>query len=451
MFFNYQRNIEDTRWVVGYSRVSTAEQKEGYSILNQNMTFERIAENLGEPLKKIYTDEGKSAFKSVYRKGFEELIKDVKANKIKIVIVWKSDRLIRNFIKSEKLNQLFIKYQVILISATEMLDFSTADGRKEVRKRNVDNQYESERTSERVLHVNKASATMGNFPKSQVPLGYRRMHKDFAAAPIVIDEVDGDKVSYIFQKMYENRWGIKRLLHWLNSNHYMERNWNEAHLYNLLQNPIYIGTYVNNLKAPAYFIEKHSPALIDKWLFEAIGAMIHSKNYDKKYKYIFKNYIYCDCCKKKMTPNPTFKKKQKKLYLYYYCEHCRRRINEVKLLKIVLQKINHMILLTHSNKDMLIKKEKELNKILYMIKNIDDYYLEEIIDQEYYTKTKRNYIKQKYDIECYLKKYQQKSEIYFNNMDYFEKRNWLKAHIQMIYYNFDTSSIDIITINKENI
>ncbi len=448
MFFNYQTNVEDTRWVVGYSRISSAEKKEGYSILNQDMTCERIAGVLGEHLVKIYKDEGRSAFKDVYRKGYEELIKDVKANKIKVIIVWKSDRLLRNFIKSEKINQLFIKHHVTLISATEVLDFSTADGRKEVRKRNVDNQYESERTSERVLHVNKASAYMGNFPKGTVPLGYRRIHKDYAAAPIVIDEQDGPQVAYIFQKMCEMKWGIKKLLHWLNSTHYMGRVWYETYLYRLLQNPIYIGTYVDNIHNPTYSIEKHSPALIEKSLFEAVGDMIHGKHYDKKYKYIFKNYVYCDCCKKKLTPNPTLKKKQKKLYLYYYCETCRKRINETKLLKILLCEINHIILLNDCDKDIIAEKEKEYNRILYMIKNIDDYFLEGIIDQEYYDTNKRKYIQQKYSIECYMKKYQQVDVIYFNNMDFPEKRRWLKENIQIIYYNFDTFSVDIKKVNK---
>lgn len=63
-------------------------------------------------------------------------------NKVKVITIGKCNRLLRNFVKYEHINQLLSKFKVTLISATQYHDFTAADGRKEARKRSVDIQYE---------------------------------------------------------------------------------------------------------------------------------------------------------------------------------------------------------------------------------------------------------------------------------------------------------------------
>lgn len=448
----YQVNLDinDKRLCVGYLRVSSKEQLQGYSIENQDITIRRTAEFLGVTIDKVYKDEAKSAFKkNVIRKDFEALIHSIKNNQIKIVVVWKLDRLIRDHIKNEDLFQLFDTYKVKLLSCTENIDFTTADGRKEIRKKGVDNQYESERTSERVSEVLKASASLGNYPKSTVPIGLKRIHNEFKAAPLEIDTVKGNQVLYIFQKMDETKWGVKKMLYWLNASNYMNIQWTEKLLYSLLSDVIYVGTYINCKTNPTLVIKNHTPSLVDQDLFNKIQLQIHSRNYDRKYNYIFKGYIFCSSCRSKLTPNPAHNGKSNKLYQYYHCEKCNKRINQDKLMKMIINEIDSKI---DENLNNLIISDyiSKLERINYLIDQNDKNLLDLIIKIDDHKKQQKKLLLEKKSIENKLKKYKADNNIYFENLDFYGKRKWIHKYIDFISidFNFNQYQINYKSINK---
>lgn len=441
----YQIDLDptDDRLCVGYLRVSSKEQLQGYSIKNQDITIQRTASFLNVNIDKVYKDEAKSAFKqNVIRKDFENLINEIKSNKIKLLIVWKLDRLIRDHIRNEDLFQLFDKYNVQLLSCTENIDFTTADGRKEIRKKGVDNQYESERTSERVSEVLKASASLGNYPKSRVPIGFKRIHHEFKAAPLEIDKECGAKILHVFEMIDKNKWGVKRMLRWLNANHYMDIKWTEKLLYSLLTDVIYIGTYVNSRSRPTLVIENHTPALIPKELFTRIQQLIHSRNYDRKYDYVFKGFVYCLKCGKKLTPNPAHNGKSKKLYQYYHCEHCNKRINQDKLTNIMLTEIDLRI--DHEiNQVVLEELNTKIKRIEYLINENNKLLLDLVIDIDYHKKQQNQFLKEHKQLQKQIKKYKSSNKIYFEFLDYQGKRKWLQSNVIMIHFNFEDHSYKI--------
>lgn len=450
MFSNYENNPNDRRWIVGYARVSTKEQADGFSIVNQDSTITRVAETLGESLKKIYRDE-KSAYKeTVKRQEFDEMIEMVKSNKIKVIIIWKSDRLIRNFIKSENINRLLVKHDVTLISATECLDFTTADGRKEMRKKSVDNQYESERTSERTMASLIASAKLGNYPKAILPLGYRRSNTQFACSPIVKDDSTYSAVLNIFQLVSSKHWGVPTLLKYLNSAHYMGRHWSEKGLYLMLENRIYIGTYINNTKNQMIMIPNHTEGIIPEDLFYAVQDIIHSRRYANKYDYYYKGYIFCKKCNCAMIGSSAHNGKSSFPFLYYYCNKCKSRINQSKLEIDVEKEFDSKIAIDYKL-ELIVNLQDKIKKIDKMLNMLEDDYLNGVVSDLYFEQKHHDFVCQKGSIERNLEKAKSLQKVLWRNMNYESRREWLSENVFKMYFDFTSKLCVIIYIAKKNI
>ncbi|RAZ95074.1 recombinase family protein, partial [Klebsiella oxytoca] len=75
-----------------------------------------------------YTDRGFSG-KDTNRPGFEKMMNDIRAGKIKRVIVYKLDRISRSILDFANMMEIFQKYHVEFVSSTEKFDTSTPIGR----------------------------------------------------------------------------------------------------------------------------------------------------------------------------------------------------------------------------------------------------------------------------------------------------------------------------------
>jgi site-specific DNA recombinase len=115
--------------VIGYSRVSTAEQaSEGVSLEMQAKKIEAYCLVKDWPLSEVISDAGESA-KSLDRPGMARLLALVDAAEVATVIVYKLDRLTRSVADLDRLVKVFEKKTVALVSLQESLDATTATGR----------------------------------------------------------------------------------------------------------------------------------------------------------------------------------------------------------------------------------------------------------------------------------------------------------------------------------
>ena len=116
---------------VAYIRVSSQDQVDGHSLDAQERLFRELCQNRGwEPLR-VYREEGKSAHVDSINKRpvFRQLIGDAGKNQFDVVVVHTLDRWARNTrIALESLGNL-AKNNVSLVSITENIDYSTAQGR----------------------------------------------------------------------------------------------------------------------------------------------------------------------------------------------------------------------------------------------------------------------------------------------------------------------------------
>jgi len=114
---------------VGYRRVSSREQVEGFSLDAQETHINSFVQAQGWRLVQIYTDAGISAKKDSRRPALEQLLKDAKKGTFDVVIVDKIDRFYRHLGGLlSTLDQLH-ENNVSFASVQEKLDFTTPWGK----------------------------------------------------------------------------------------------------------------------------------------------------------------------------------------------------------------------------------------------------------------------------------------------------------------------------------
>jgi len=130
---------------------------------------------------RTYTDKGFSG-KNTDRPKFQELIRDIEQGLISTVIVYKLDRISRSIIDFARMMELFQRYNVEFISATEKFDTSTPMGRAMLNICIVFAQLERETIQKRVQDAFHSRCKKGFHMSGTAPYGY-------TLEPTVIDGI----------------------------------------------------------------------------------------------------------------------------------------------------------------------------------------------------------------------------------------------------------------------
>lgn len=93
-------------------------------------------------------------------------------------------------------------------------------------------------------------------------------------------------------------------------------------------------------------------------------------------------------------------------------------------------------------------KKKKLMKLDHMLEQLDQHYLEDLVTEEYYSKTKYKYLQKKIKLEEIIKKIEKREYKRFDKLDFADKRKFLFDNIEKIYYNFEVNQYDIIFKNE---
>ncbi|MBR2833511.1 MAG: recombinase family protein [Bacilli bacterium] len=237
-----------------YSRKSKFTGK-GESIKNQidkckkQLIFKygSVYDNIEDQIK-TYSDEGFTGY-NMDRPEFQRLLKDITKNKIKVVIVYKLDRISRNVTDFCNLKDKFTKYNIDFISVTEHFDTSTPLGNAMLMISSVFAQLERDTIAERVRDNMYDLAKTGRWLGGNTPLGYTSEKIE------IIDSDDKKRKLYKLveipeeKKVIELLWdklrelkGIHKLESYLMQNDIRTRNGNyfsRFSLMNIFKNPVY--------------------------------------------------------------------------------------------------------------------------------------------------------------------------------------------------------------------
>jgi site-specific DNA recombinase len=158
-------------WDAGYVRVSTDMQVERDALQNQIQALEAYVKIHGLNLR-LYKDEGISA-KDTDRPDLQRLLTDVRAHRIRSVLVTKLDRVSRSLADLLDLMRLFEDHGVKFISLRDNIDTAGPVGRFMLHILGAIAELERGITAERVAEDMKLRAKRGKWNGGMAPFGRR--------------------------------------------------------------------------------------------------------------------------------------------------------------------------------------------------------------------------------------------------------------------------------------
>lgn len=193
-------------------------------------------------------DDGGFSGGNLERPGLKQLLADIQAGKVDIVVVYKIDRLTRSLMDFAKLVEIFDKHGVTFVSVTQSFNTTTSMGRLTLNVLLSFAQFEREVTGERIRDKVAASKKKGMWTGGCAPVGYNIVEKK-----LVPDPETTQLVQKIFQR-YLDLGCVSALKRDLDRSSITSRVWvsstgvqhggasfSRGILYKILRNPIYIG------------------------------------------------------------------------------------------------------------------------------------------------------------------------------------------------------------------
>lgn len=202
-----------------YTRVSTDAQGEDckVSLPEQERMCKAGIESKGWYYVRTYEDNGFTG-RNTNRPALKRLIEDVKSGEIQAVVFWKLDRLSRNQKDTLTLiEDVFLKYDVGVVSLNETLDTTTPWGRAMIGVLSAFNQLESDNIVERTRMGRYAKAKKGGYAGGKPPIGYKAINGE-----LVIVESEAEIVRTIFQLRSEGN-TLVNIRDYLNEHGYRTR------------------------------------------------------------------------------------------------------------------------------------------------------------------------------------------------------------------------------------
>lgn len=363
-------------WLAGiYARLSKDDELQGESnsITNQRELLTAVCEEQGWTIVKVYQDDGYTGL-NTDRPGLQEMLRDVKAGKINLVITKDLSRLGRNYLDTgDMIEKFFPRHRCRYIAYNDGID-TNSDANDILPFKNVLNELYSKDISKKVHASYLVAARKGSYTGVVAPFGY--LKDPDVKGHLIVDPETGDIVRNIFRLAAEGRgpnhirrwcevnkipcpawWnrqrGVKRpLTKW--EKKYPENGhlmWDLSYIKDILINPVYYGAIASQKryyqfkmgtigdKKPDEWIiveDCHEP-LVDKATFLIVQEKLKSRqrvHKDGSYS-LFAGLIKCGECGKSLTygaprahePEPVYRCKTYQTFGKNHCTQHRVQLN----------------------------------------------------------------------------------------------------------------------------
>lgn len=317
-----------------YGRVSTEEQKlHGLSIAAQKQTLHKYCEDNGYTNIEEYFDEGVSASAMKKRKQFQRLLEDCRAGKIELILFTKLDRWFRHVGKyhviQDELSSLGVPWKAVLEPLFETI---TAIGKGHINFYLTTAQIEVDRTSERIMDINKYKISQGQVLTGSIPFGYKI---DPKTRKPIIDEETVHISRYILEN-YERVQSKRKMMREVYAKFGVPVNYNKVS--EILKNKKYTGLYRG---IPDFF-----PPIISVAQYEKNQEIVkrNVKEYyprtgaNKEHKvYIFSGLLKCAECGSMLggTYSGMYKNPADGAKLFYRCQNHFRNAERCENNKVI--------------------------------------------------------------------------------------------------------------------
>ncbi|MEA2895974.1 MAG: hypothetical protein QOJ84_1589 [Bradyrhizobium sp.] len=219
------------------------------------------------------------------RPALQQLLKDIDAGRIDVIVVYKIDRLTRSLADFAKLVEAFDARSISFVAVTQQFNTTTSMGRLTLNVLLSFAQFERELSSERVRDKVAASRRKGKWTGGTVPLGYDAKDKK-----LVINKAEAETVRYIFKRYLELQ-SFAKLVEDLDRKGIVTKRrdtkvtkyqggipFTYGPLAHFLKNRLYAGDIGHKEK---WFSGEHA-AIIDRKTFDQVQKLLESRSAGRK-------------------------------------------------------------------------------------------------------------------------------------------------------------------------
>ena len=194
---------------------------------------------------KIYTDKGYSG-KNTDRPAVQDLISDIKAGKIKRVIVYRLDRISRSVLNFANLIDIFQRYKVDFVSTMEKFDTGTPIGKAMLMIVMIFAQLERETIQQRVIDAYRSRSKRGFYMGGRVPYGFELIETTLDGVRTKmyrIKEDEAEIVRLIFSMYSKPQISLGDVAKYLNENGILKpdrKPFTRSRIRDIIVNPAYV-------------------------------------------------------------------------------------------------------------------------------------------------------------------------------------------------------------------
>ena len=326
-----------------YERVSTDEQAlHGYSIQTQKDTLEEHCKEKGYKIVGHYTDEGISGAKPpLKRPALKQLLDDVQAGKIDVIIFTKLDRWFRSIEQYYKVQEILDKHNVPWQAVLEDYNTATADGRLKVNIMLSVAANERERTSERIKAVihNKFKNKVAAFGGDVMTLGYIRQ-KDENGLTRLVKDPSTQHIAEEFWHLIKTYNNVRKATIHLNNKHNLTYSY--AVYKRMKENELYTGEYRG--------IKEFCDPYISREDWQTIQNKPAIKRTPKNRIYLFTGLVKCPKCGRTLASSSTVSPSTHVEYKSYRCNQAMSKLCSFRWR--VSEKVIEEFLLEHLEDDL---------------------------------------------------------------------------------------------------
>ena len=297
------------------------------SIKNQRAMLEGYAQGEKLHVYDVYIDDGISGT-SFDRPGFEQMINDIEAKKINLIITKDMSRLGRDYIDTgHYMERYFPENNIRYISLLDNIDTGSESYNSDLTPfKAILNDMYAKDISKKITSVKRDKQKKGLFIGGKPAYGYKKSKTE--KNTIVIDEPAAKNVRYIFQLALEGK-SCQEIAMTLNEQKiptpaaYAKINlsvkgpysgkWSTERINFMLQNEVYIGSMVQGRMQKVNYKSKrcrklpredwtvventHEP-LVDRQTFEKVSLLIKSRSHTRSrtHNFLLKGIIFCHEC-----------------------------------------------------------------------------------------------------------------------------------------------------------
>ena len=258
-------------------------------------------------------DDGGFSGGTLDRPALKQLISDIEAGLIDVIVVYKIDRLSRSLMDFARLVEVFDRNNVTFVSVTQSFNTTTSMGRLTLNILLSFAQFEREVIGERIRDKFAASRKRGMWMGGFVPMGY-----DVKDRKLVVNEAEAETVRMIFDRFAAlgSASTLARALQAEDVRNKRGKRIDKGFIYKLFGSRVYLGEAVH--KGTSYPGEHD--AIISQDLWDRVHAILRQSPRDRRAKNrnsseaLLKGLIFTDTG---TAMTPTYTRKGERLYHYY--------------------------------------------------------------------------------------------------------------------------------------